>query len=698
MDDGCRGRSRAHPAQQRERRRPEHRQREVAETGAGVAHRDVVALQRTLRPEPVADRVDRRRGAGLFALPLQQQYRGGQAARQQSAGQGIGGEAVGHDRRRCGMWFADRWQTTFHATGHEGARARRQRFDRQPRQRPPRGGRRRRAARRSDVEAAARPDGPGGRLAAPPAGHRRRRQRGRHPARAAAARPSTRCTSRAARAVRGLRRGRRAPRRPGVGAGRRRDARSAYHRSKKAADDAPAGAAAPPSSAAVAGVRRRRRQRARCSPAGRAAVLPLPAGGRQRVQPVHVDDLVAALRRAGRAAAAARGRIALVGPRAAARLRDYLQRAARRAGPAAGAGASPVPAPLVRVAARARRPAAGEPARPRDLADAGARQRRAGRRHRARCSAAPPRAGRATSSRAEAADALRHAAQLGWLLPCCGCRVALVWIVTGIVSLGLYPVAESYALLARVGIPARCAPLMLYGAALLDLALGVATLLLQRRTLAVAGADRADRRLHRDHQRAPAGVLAASLRAAAEEPADAGASLLAAATLIDSPRRRRADGIPDRQVAAHPVVDGAVRHRPRLGLLHALRQPERDAARGRRVVALRGDGRLAVHDADHRHPAADRLLPGAPRRHSADQPLDRLVVRAVLRGRRLLAAGGVDPDPDAPHGRGGGRARRAAAGAYWRYLPQLDGARHARVRRAGGRLLSDGGQAGATFR
>ena len=30
--------------------------------------------------------------------------------------------------------------------------------------------------------------------------------------------------------------------------------------------------------------------------------------------------------------------------------------------------------------------------------------------------------------------------------------IALVWIVTGIVSLGLYPVQESYALLARTGI------------------------------------------------------------------------------------------------------------------------------------------------------------------------------------------------------------------------------------------------------
>lgn len=50
--------------------------------------------------------------------------------------------------------------------------------------------------------------------------------------------------------------------------------------------------------------------------------------------------------------------------------------------------------------------------------------------------------------------------------------VAVMWIATGIVSLGLYPVADSYALLARAGVPQTLAPLALYGAALLDIALG----------------------------------------------------------------------------------------------------------------------------------------------------------------------------------------------------------------------------------
>ena len=59
--------------------------------------------------------------------------------------------------------------------------------------------------------------------------------------------------------------------------------------------------------------------------------------------------------------------------------------------------------------------------------------------------------------------------------------IALVWIVTGIVSLGLYPVEDSLALLARSGVPASLRPLALYGAALLDLAMGAATLALPRR-------------------------------------------------------------------------------------------------------------------------------------------------------------------------------------------------------------------------
>ena len=76
---------------------------------------------------------------------------------------------------------------------------------------------------------------------------------------------------------------------------------------------------------------------------------------------------------------------------------------------------------------------------------------------------------------------MRLRAQLGWLLPTLRLSVAALWIVTGIVSLGLYPVEHSLALLARVGITGALAPVALYGAAALDLVLGVATLAMSRR-------------------------------------------------------------------------------------------------------------------------------------------------------------------------------------------------------------------------
>jgi hypothetical protein len=79
------------------------------------------------------------------------------------------------------------------------------------------------------------------------------------------------------------------------------------------------------------------------------------------------------------------------------------------------------------------------------------------------------------------ARAVRIEARLNWLLPLLRASIALVWIITGIVSLGLYPVEDSYALLARVGITGMLAPFMLYGAALMDLAFGIAALAMRRR-------------------------------------------------------------------------------------------------------------------------------------------------------------------------------------------------------------------------
>jgi hypothetical protein len=80
----------------------------------------------------------------------------------------------------------------------------------------------------------------------------------------------------------------------------------------------------------------------------------------------------------------------------------------------------------------------------------------------------------------EAADA-RVRARLGWSLPLLRASVAVVWIVTGILSLGVYPRDESYALLARTGATGLAATALLYGAAVLDLAFGVLALALAGR-------------------------------------------------------------------------------------------------------------------------------------------------------------------------------------------------------------------------
>ena len=71
-------------------------------------------------------------------------------------------------------------------------------------------------------------------------------------------------------------------------------------------------------------------------------------------------------------------------------------------------------------------------------------------------------------------------ARLAWLLPLLRWSIALVWIVTAIVSFGVYPMDDSYALLAQAGVPSALLGLALYGAALMDLVLGVCALLPRR--------------------------------------------------------------------------------------------------------------------------------------------------------------------------------------------------------------------------
>lgn len=78
---------------------------------------------------------------------------------------------------------------------------------------------------------------------------------------------------------------------------------------------------------------------------------------------------------------------------------------------------------------------------------------------------------------------MRVSALLSWSLLLLRIALAAVWLVAGVVSIGIYPVDESYELLERVGITGEFAPVALYGAAAIDIALGLATLFLQNRKL-----------------------------------------------------------------------------------------------------------------------------------------------------------------------------------------------------------------------
>lgn len=79
----------------------------------------------------------------------------------------------------------------------------------------------------------------------------------------------------------------------------------------------------------------------------------------------------------------------------------------------------------------------------------------------------------------------RWHAGLYFLAPALRLAIAFVWLFTGIVSAFVFPVEQSYAMLAQAGIEGIWKPIVLYGAAATDVLLGVATLFAYRLRLVV---------------------------------------------------------------------------------------------------------------------------------------------------------------------------------------------------------------------
>jgi uncharacterized protein YbjT (DUF2867 family) len=202
-------------------------------------------------------------------------------------------------------------------------------------------------------------------------------------------------------------------------------------------------------------------------------IIPLPGNGEQRIQPLHVDDLIDGVLALLRSEESWRARIPFVGPEPLT-LAAFLSRL-RAAMELPVARFIRIPFGLVRVAAQIGRRLRSSLLDSETLdmlvrgntGDAAPLRRLLGRPLREASEFATP------------TDA--SVGQRQWLLPLLRWSIALVWIVTGIVSLGLYPRESSYALLARVGVPESVFPLLLYGAACMDLAFGLATLLLRNR-------------------------------------------------------------------------------------------------------------------------------------------------------------------------------------------------------------------------
>lgn len=206
------------------------------------------------------------------------------------------------------------------------------------------------------------------------------------------------------------------------------------------------------------------------------AALPvhlLPDGGRQLLQPIHLDDVAAAVCRCLNPTVTGQKTVALVGPSPIA-YAELLQKLRYRLGKP--------PAPGWPVSCRFAEAAAtlgkwlGEPIFSKENlsmlnrgnnADPGPITELLGR---------PPHSMASRLFEKPANQAERWHASLYFLKPLLCLSIACVWLWSGITSLLFYPRELSYRLLADTGITGIAAPLTLYGLSATDILLGLATL------------------------------------------------------------------------------------------------------------------------------------------------------------------------------------------------------------------------------
>lgn len=201
-----------------------------------------------------------------------------------------------------------------------------------------------------------------------------------------------------------------------------------------------------------------------------APLTPLPAGGVQPVQPVHLRDLCDAVVMLLDEAAPPPV-LDVVGPQPMP-LADYLRTLGGSMGTRVRVAPVPVGVAMLFAHIAARWP--GSLVTPDALrllqrgnvGDAGALASLLGR-------APRPAQGFIDPSQAQA---LRQQAQLRSLLPLLRVALAAMWLVTAWVSVFVYPLQASLDLLQRAHVPAAWAPPMLYAAALADALLGLAML------------------------------------------------------------------------------------------------------------------------------------------------------------------------------------------------------------------------------